>query len=104
VVTAMDGAEATALYASAEKGSIQLVITDMNMPLMDGSSTIRALRRLDPNLKIVVSSGLLTNVNSAGLGGLDTQGYLTKPYTAEQLLLMVQKVLKEKISTESKKS
>jgi PAS domain S-box-containing protein len=104
VVTAMDGAEAIALFAGWEKGSIQLVITDMNMPLMDGSSTIRALRRLDPNLKIVVSSGLLTNVNSAGLGGLDTQGYLTKPYTAEQLLLMVQKVLTAKNGTEPNKS
>jgi two-component system, cell cycle sensor histidine kinase and response regulator CckA len=104
VITAMDGAEATALYASSEKGSIQLIITDMNMPLMDGSSTIRALRKLDPNIKIIVSSGLLTNVNSAGLAGLDTQGYLTKPYTAEQLLLMVQKVLKEKSVPESNRS
>jgi hypothetical protein len=51
-----------------------------------------------------VSSGLLTNVNSAGLEGFDTQGYLTKPYTAEQLLLMVQKVLNAKNSTESNKS
>jgi two-component system cell cycle sensor histidine kinase/response regulator CckA len=99
VVTAMDGAEATALFASSEKGSIHLVITDMNMPLMDGSSTIRALRRLDPEIKIIISSGLLTNVNSAGLAGLDTQGYLTKPYTAEQLLYMVQSVLKEKKTT-----
>lgn len=96
VITAMDGAEATAIFASKEKNSIQLVITDMNMPLMDGSSTIRALRRLDQDLKIIVSSGLLTNVHSAGLEGLDTQGYLTKPYTAEQLLLMVQKVLSKK--------
>jgi CheY-like chemotaxis protein len=93
VILATDGAEATAIYAGAEKGSIPLVVTDMNMPLMDGSSTIRALRRLDPKLKIIVSSGLLTDVNSAGLAGLDIQGYLTKPYTAEQLLLMVQKVL-----------
>jgi PAS domain S-box-containing protein len=93
VLLATDGAEATALFAGSKKESISLVITDMNMPLMDGSSTIRALRRLDPKLKIVVSSGLLTDVNSAGLGGLDIQGYLTKPYTAEQLLIMVQKVL-----------
>jgi two-component system cell cycle sensor histidine kinase/response regulator CckA len=104
VITAMDGAEAVALFAGSEKGSIQLVITDMNMPLMDGSSTIRALRRLDPKIKIIISSGLLTNVNSAGLGGLETQGYLTKPYTAEQLLLMVQNVLNAKNSTESNKS
>jgi PAS domain S-box-containing protein len=93
VLTAADGAEATALFAGAQKGSISLVITDMNMPLMDGSSTIRALRRIDPALKIVVSSGLLTDVNSAGVAGLEIQGYLTKPYTSAQLLLMVQKVL-----------
>jgi PAS domain S-box-containing protein len=104
VLLAMDGAEATAIYASAEKESIPLVITDMNMPLMDGSSTIRALRRLDPKLKIVVSSGLLTDVNSAGLGGLDIQGYLTKPYTAEQLLIMVQKVLSNKYPSASMKA
>ncbi len=93
VMTAADGAEATALFAGAEKGSIKLVITDMNMPLMDGSSTIRALRRIDPALKIIVSSGLLTDVTSAGVTDLDIQGYMTKPYTSNQLLIMVQKVL-----------
>jgi PAS domain S-box-containing protein len=98
VITATDGAEAIAIFASTQKESVQLVVTDMNMPLMDGSSTIRALRRLDPTLRIVVSSGLLTDVNSAGLAGLDIQGYLTKPYTAEQLLVMVQKVLSKKYS------
>ncbi len=104
VITATDGAEAIALYASAEKGSIRLVVTDMNMPLMDGSSTIRALRRLDPHLRIVVSSGLLTDVNTAGLAGLDIQGYLTKPYTADHLLSMVQKVLSKEYFPEFGKS
>lgn len=103
VLTAADGAEATAVFANAEKGSIDLVITDMNMPLMDGSSTIRALRRLAPSLKIVVSSGLLTDVNSAGVAGLDIQGYLTKPYTADQLTSMVNKVLKKEYHPESGK-
>jgi len=104
VMTAADGAEATALFASSEKGSIDLVITDMNMPLMDGSSTIRALRRLDPNIKIIVSSGLLTNVNSAGVAGLDIQGYLTKPYTADQLASMTSKVLKNEFHSEVSKN
>ena len=103
VMTAADGAEATALFASAEKGSVDLVITDMNMPLMDGSSTIRALRRLAPALKIVISSGLLTDVNSAGVAGLDIQGYLTKPYTADQLAAMVSKVLRKEYHPESGK-
>jgi CheY-like chemotaxis protein len=104
VLTAADGAEATALFASVEKGSIDLVITDMFMPLMDGSSTIRALRKLAPFLKIILSSGLLTNVNSAGVAGLDIQGYLTKPYTADQLASMVNKVLKKEYHPETDKS
>jgi two-component system, cell cycle sensor histidine kinase and response regulator CckA len=104
VLTAADGAEATALFASAKKGSIDLVITDMNMPLMDGSSTIRALRRLEPSLKIIVSSGLLTDVNSAGVAGLDIQGYLTKPYTADQLASIVGKVIKKEYHPESHKN
>jgi hypothetical protein len=98
VLTAADGAEAVALFASAQRGSIHLVITDMNMPLMDGSSTIRALRRLEPTIPIIVSSGLLTEVNSAGVAGLEIQGYLTKPYTGDQLGMMVQNVLTTKYS------
>jgi two-component system, cell cycle sensor histidine kinase and response regulator CckA len=73
-------------------------MTDMNMPLMDGSSTIRALRRVDPTIKIVVSSGLLTNMNSAGVSGLDIQGYMTKPYAADQLASWCIKFLKKNIS------
>jgi|WetSurMetagenome_2_1015567.scaffolds.fasta_scaffold1773876_1 two-component system, cell cycle sensor histidine kinase and response regulator CckA len=79
-------------------------MTDMNMPLMDGSSTIRALRRLDPTIKIVVSSGLLTNMNSAGVSGLDIQGYLIKPYTADQPASMVHKILKKEYQPESSKN
>ena len=103
VLTAADGAEATTLFASLEKGSIDLVITDMYMPLMDGSSTIRALRKLAPSLKIILSSGLLTNVNSSSVAGLDIQGYLTKPYTADQLASMVNKVLKKEYHPETGK-
>jgi two-component system cell cycle sensor histidine kinase/response regulator CckA len=79
-------------------------MTDMNMPLMDGSSTIRALRRLDPTIKIVVSSGLLTNMNSAGVSGLDIQGYLTKPYIADRVASMVHIVLKKEYQPESSKN
>ena len=59
------------------------------MHLMDGLSTVRALRRLEPSLKIIVSIGLLMDVNSIGVTGFDIQRYRAKPYTADQLASMV---------------
>jgi len=93
VLAATDGASAVNIFENAEKGSIPLAITDLNMPTMDGPSTIKALRKLDKNIKIIVSSGLFNETSANSLTGLEIQGYLTKPYTAEQLLLMVQKAL-----------
>src|SRR5581483_9295356 len=57
VMTAADGTEAVAIYA-ANKDSIQVVLTDMMMPYMDGPATIRALRKMDPRVRIIASSGL----------------------------------------------
>src|SRR5262249_28590528 len=51
VLTAGDGTEALALFAQ-RSGEVRCVITDMMMPFMDGPATIRALRKLAPDLKI----------------------------------------------------
>ena len=56
-IIASDGAEAMAVFA-AHKNEVKVVITDMMMPYMDGPATIRALRRLDPKVKIIATSGL----------------------------------------------
>ncbi len=48
-LTASDGTEAIAVYTQNEK--IDLVITDMSMPYMDGAATIRALRKINPQLE-----------------------------------------------------
>jgi CheY-like chemotaxis protein len=89
VLTASDGTEALALYA-AHRDEIKLVLTDMLMPFMDGPATIRALRRLNPNVKIIAASGL--TANKPELSGVE--GFLTKPYTAERLLKAIAEVLK----------
>ena len=90
VLTAADGAEAVALY-SRHRQDITAVVTDMNMPLMDGAATIRALRELDPDVRIIATSGL-----SAGLNEAERQGatFLPKPYTAYLLLTTLRDVLR----------
>jgi PAS domain S-box-containing protein len=92
VLTATDGAEAVAIYAENKK-AISLVLTDMTMPVMDGSSTIRALMRINPAVKIVAASGLNANGDSAKLSELGVRHFLVKPYTAEILLTVLNQVL-----------
>src|SRR6185369_692958 len=60
VLTASDGTEAIALYAQ-NKDLIQVVLTDMMMPYLDGAATIRALQKIDPQVRIIASSGLSEN-------------------------------------------
>ncbi|HZI46241.1 MAG TPA: ATP-binding protein [Pyrinomonadaceae bacterium] len=94
VLTANDGTEALALYAD-KKNEIAVVLTDMVMPFMDGPATIRALQRMNSNVKIIAASGLGT-AQRAGEGLLEgVSVFLTKPYTAEKLLKTLAQVLKE---------
>ena len=77
-----------------EEQAIDLVITDMMMPVMDGPATIRALRALQPEVRIIVASGLHgrgTDPLSASVASV--RHFLPKPYTAETLLTALRRVL-----------
>ncbi len=89
-ILATDGQQALGLFA-AEKGGIALVITDMMMPNLDGSSTAKALRKIDPNIKIVAMSGLAKSEYQ--LSELGMSACLTKPFTSVQLLSTVRDAL-----------
>ncbi len=92
VLTAIDGIDAIAHYAE-HKREISLVLIDLMMPVMDGTTTIRALRKLNPQVKIVAASGLVPS-NQLPVLGSEIQAFLPKPYTAKELLDCIQEVLK----------
>jgi hypothetical protein len=92
VMTANDGTEACALGAQ-HKGKIDLVITDMMMPFMDGPSTIRALRKLDPDLKFLVVSGLVEDQMLTEESAQGAIPVLTKPFSTDKLLIMLREIL-----------
>jgi PAS domain S-box-containing protein len=93
VLTANDGTEALALYAD-RKNDIAVVVTDMVMPFMDGPATIRALHRMNPQVRIIAASGLPAG-SKAGEGSLEgVTLFLSKPYTAEKLLKALAQILK----------
>jgi PAS domain S-box-containing protein len=95
VLTAEHGAQAIGLFA-ANRDKIAVVLTDMMMPVMDGASTILALREIDPRIKIVAASGLSATGNAPKTGSLGTKHFLAKPYTTETLLNILRTVLTEK--------
>jgi CheY-like chemotaxis protein len=92
VLTAADGAEAVAVFAR-EHGSVDAVVTDMSMPLMDGPSAIRALRKMDPKLKLITMSGLVPGVAESAQAE-DVDAHLLKPFTADALLTTLRAVLR----------
>ena len=91
-IIAQDGAEALAIY-EARRGEISAVLTDMTMPIMDGTATIQRLLEMNPALKIIASSGFMTRsgTNSAAVAG--GKHFLAKPYTAETLLKTIRAAL-----------
>jgi PAS domain S-box-containing protein len=93
VLTAGDGTEAVALYAR-DKDKISVVLLDMVMPFMDGPATIRALQRLDPNVRIVATSGLPTDGRGLEAFHANVRSFLPKPYTAEKLVIALADALR----------
>ena len=92
VVTAVDGAEGVAKYRQLES-EITAVLTDLMMPVMDGVATIRALHKLNPEVRIVVASGLTAKAAEAEAAGEGVKNFLPKPYTASALLISLRELL-----------
>jgi two-component system, chemotaxis family, chemotaxis protein CheY len=92
VVEAPDGLEALA-YARGH--SVDLVLTDVHMPHMDGITLVRELRQIEsykhvPMLVLTTEAGQEKKVEGKQAGAT---GWLVKPFNPEKLLTTIQKVL-----------
>jgi two-component system, cell cycle sensor histidine kinase and response regulator CckA len=94
VLTAVDGQEALEVYR-AHQDEIVLVVLDLTMPRMDGAETLQELRRMDPEVKVIMSSGYDQQdiMPLRGEGG--PVGFVQKPYTLGVLRNELQGVLAE---------
>jgi DNA-binding response OmpR family regulator len=88
VFTAADGEEALELFRR-ESAAIGLVILDLTMPRLDGVQTCRALKRLQANLRVVISSGFSEEQARDQIPDNGIAGFLQKPYTVDTLVSMV---------------
>jgi PAS domain S-box-containing protein len=91
VLAANDGAQAVAVY-SENMDKIKVVLMDMMMPIMDGHASIWAIRKINPEVKIIAVSGLAEKEKLKNVAD-NTNAFLPKPYTAERLLKTVHEVL-----------
>lgn len=92
--TAEDGSDALALYF-ARQSEIDVVLTDLAMAQMDGVRLVRSLRRIDRDVRVVVSSGHIQREAAQELETLGVNVLIEKPYNADQLLRALKKVLKK---------
>ncbi len=93
VVTAANGAEAVAAF-TRNRGRVAIVVMDLMMPVMDGASAIRALRALDPKVKIVVATAHLDPEALHAHAGVDVAYQLEKPFDANALLRVLDDALR----------
>ncbi|HMO79874.1 MAG TPA: PAS domain S-box protein [Pyrinomonadaceae bacterium] len=85
VLTAGDGTEGLAVFAE-HHDEIRAVIADVSMPYMDGPSMLRAMTRMDPNVRPIVMSGLMNDSQRSEVEDLGIRNVLSKPFTADILL------------------
>lgn len=90
-LTANDGVEAISLYMQHPQ-TIDLVIVDMMMPSIDGSLAIRTLKEINPQVRIVAVSGLITSEVYPDIGNTDVLAFLPKPFTTKDLLTTLSEV------------
>ncbi len=93
VIEAVDGEDA---LSKAKTSKVDLVLTDVNMPRMDGISLIKELRALPnykftPILMLTTESGADKKSEGKSAGAT---GWIVKPFNPDQLLATIKKVIR----------
>ncbi len=90
VLAAPDGEAGVALYAQ-RKAEIALVILDLSMPGLSGQETLRRLKEINPDVKVLLSSGYTKEEVTGLFVDLGVTSFLQKPYNALRLIETVRK-------------
>jgi two-component system response regulator AtoC len=89
VATAPNGHAAIAHLAAR---SVQLVITDVRLPEMDGMTLLRRVRLQFPHVEVLVMTGFASIGNAVEAMKDDALDYLVKPFELERLLALVRRI------------
>jgi CheY-like chemotaxis protein len=92
VLTAQDGPEAVAIFA-LKMNSISGVITDISLPLMDGITLIRSLKKIKPSIPCIASTGHNGDSRAGQFQEVGVKHLLVKPYDTRKLLEVLRDAL-----------
>ena len=95
VLPAMSGQEAMDVYEK-EQDKIDMIIMDMIMPGMSGSETFDRLKKINPDVKILLSSGYSVDGQATQILRRGCDGFIQKPFNMNQLAEKIQKILPQK--------
>ncbi|RCJ19811.1 histidine kinase [Nostoc sp. ATCC 43529] len=93
-LTAINGIEAISLYAQ-HKNKISMVLMDMMMPSMDGLTAINIMQQMNPQVKIMGISGMVTDSQMVEAANAGVNIFLRKPYTFHKLLHAINEFLRQ---------
>jgi two-component system cell cycle sensor histidine kinase/response regulator CckA len=91
VLTANDGVEALEVYRE-NRERVAVVLLDMTLPRMSGEQVFRELRRLDPQARVLLSSGYSAGEILARVDGASAADFIQKPYRLEVLEARVRRL------------
>jgi CheY-like chemotaxis protein len=83
VITADDGRDGVAAFR--QNPDVSFVLLDLTMPHMDGEQCFRELKQLNPNVKVIISSGYSEHEVSIKFVGKGLAGFIQKPYRLSTL-------------------
>jgi len=97
ILEASNGKDAIEIY---QRESPDLVLLDVNMPIMDGIETLRALREIDPECLVVMLTSLVNRQTVAEVLELGAINYLRKDTPKEEISKALAAILAESFETE----
>ena len=92
ILTAQNGQEALDIYTRMD-GKIDLVLLDMVMPVMNGKDCFRALKKIDPQVRVVLSSGFTQEQDLAEMKDLGLKAFIRKPFRSASVSMVVHEAL-----------
>ncbi len=92
VIAVENGLEALRIYRQMGK-KISLIILDYFLPVMDGDAVFDELKAIDPNVRVVLSSGFGEQAKLGSMLARGLRAFIPKPYTHERLMEQIRLVL-----------
>ena len=92
VLIARSGKEAVEIYHK-NKEKIDIVLLDMIMPGMSGNDTYDRMKEIDPDIKVLLSSGYSINGQATEIMDRGCNGFIQKPFKMKELSQKLREIL-----------